>query len=378
MVRKSLERLFPVDQSMVVIIDDRADIWDWSPHLVKVVPCKLRCARPHSGMCGLMYTLSDDFFVGIGDINSAFLPKQTSALAITQKDSAQESLETKLDDSQTTSNNMTAVTDERAAITEQNETLDHQILDKPLARMQEEKSAALHEALDHMKADAAHLTSVPPPPAPPSCAMNHPSDDESSAATPSRAQDATPHAMTNSSSQIVSSSPSKQTQQYVDEVVSDSSDSESGSDDESDGDGDEDVDNASHRVRPIATKILDRRTDTSPLMESPQRVVSDDCEVIPPFVNDTASIPPEEEAVLHDDDTELERVLDVSTDAQAQQSLPYERGFHCLVARGDTSSLLFYVGLRQSWSPCKKSLLEDRPAGLPDHLLLYLRRSSRL
>lgn len=40
MVRKSLERLFPVDQSMVVIIDDRADIWDWSPHLVKVVPCE--------------------------------------------------------------------------------------------------------------------------------------------------------------------------------------------------------------------------------------------------------------------------------------------------------------------------------------------------
>ena len=40
MVHKSLERLFPVDQSMVVVIDDRADVWDWSPNLVKVVPCK--------------------------------------------------------------------------------------------------------------------------------------------------------------------------------------------------------------------------------------------------------------------------------------------------------------------------------------------------
>ena len=25
---------------MVVIIDDRADVWEWSPNLVKVIPCK--------------------------------------------------------------------------------------------------------------------------------------------------------------------------------------------------------------------------------------------------------------------------------------------------------------------------------------------------
>ncbi|CAK5280408.1 unnamed protein product [Mycena citricolor] len=53
--QKTLARLFPCDQSMVVIIDDRADVWQWSPNLVKVVPY--------------------DFFVGIGDINSSFLPK---------------------------------------------------------------------------------------------------------------------------------------------------------------------------------------------------------------------------------------------------------------------------------------------------------------
>lgn len=55
LTQKSLQRLFPCDTSMVVIIDDRADVWEWSPNLLKVVPY--------------------DFFVGIGDINSAFLPK---------------------------------------------------------------------------------------------------------------------------------------------------------------------------------------------------------------------------------------------------------------------------------------------------------------
>ncbi|KAL1760884.1 hypothetical protein FB107DRAFT_255564 [Schizophyllum commune] len=60
LTQKSLDRLFPTDQSMVVIIDDRADVWSgglqfWSPNLIKVVPY--------------------DFFIGIGDINSSFLPK---------------------------------------------------------------------------------------------------------------------------------------------------------------------------------------------------------------------------------------------------------------------------------------------------------------
>jgi RNA polymerase II subunit A C-terminal domain phosphatase len=39
LTQKSLQRLFPVDTSMVVIIDDRADVWEWSPNLVKVIPC---------------------------------------------------------------------------------------------------------------------------------------------------------------------------------------------------------------------------------------------------------------------------------------------------------------------------------------------------
>lgn len=53
---KSLKRLFPTDSKMVVIIDDRADVWRWISNLVKVNVF--------------------EFFVGIGDINSSFLPKR--------------------------------------------------------------------------------------------------------------------------------------------------------------------------------------------------------------------------------------------------------------------------------------------------------------
>ena len=55
-ISKNLRKLFPVDNRMVVIIDDRADVWNYSNYLVRVRPF--------------------NFFVGIGDINSSFLPKQ--------------------------------------------------------------------------------------------------------------------------------------------------------------------------------------------------------------------------------------------------------------------------------------------------------------
>lgn len=58
---KSLQRLFPVSTDMVVIIDDRADVWPMNrANLIKVVPY--------------------DFFKGIGDINSSFLPKRQDIL----------------------------------------------------------------------------------------------------------------------------------------------------------------------------------------------------------------------------------------------------------------------------------------------------------
>ena len=39
LTQRSLQRLSPRDTSMVLIIDDRADVWEWSPNLVKVIPC---------------------------------------------------------------------------------------------------------------------------------------------------------------------------------------------------------------------------------------------------------------------------------------------------------------------------------------------------
>lgn len=36
--QKSLKRLFPVSTAMVAIIDDRGDVWEWSPNLIKVIP----------------------------------------------------------------------------------------------------------------------------------------------------------------------------------------------------------------------------------------------------------------------------------------------------------------------------------------------------
>lgn len=62
MTAKSLQRLFPVSTNMVVVIDDRADVWPHNrPNLIKVTPY--------------------DFFKGIGDINSSFLPKREDIIA---------------------------------------------------------------------------------------------------------------------------------------------------------------------------------------------------------------------------------------------------------------------------------------------------------
>ncbi|PWA02851.1 hypothetical protein BB558_000999 [Smittium angustum] len=57
LTHKTIKRLFPCDDSMVVALDDRADVWRWSPNLIKVK----------------QYA----FFVGVGDINAMNLPQQT-------------------------------------------------------------------------------------------------------------------------------------------------------------------------------------------------------------------------------------------------------------------------------------------------------------
>ncbi|KAH7327739.1 FCP1-like phosphatase [Stachybotrys elegans] len=96
---KSLQRLFPVSTDMVVIIDDRADVWPYNrPNLIKVVPY--------------------DFFKGIGDINSSFLPKRQDLAA------------------------RTLTADEEASLKiqakEQEKTLEKQLTDRPLLHLQEE------------------------------------------------------------------------------------------------------------------------------------------------------------------------------------------------------------------------------------------------
>ncbi|KAI8969704.1 hypothetical protein BDB01DRAFT_840117 [Pilobolus umbonatus] len=63
MTEKRLERLFPSDTSKVVIIDDRADVWNYSPNLIHIK--------------------AYEFFVGIGDINSPFAPPKKDLIPAT-------------------------------------------------------------------------------------------------------------------------------------------------------------------------------------------------------------------------------------------------------------------------------------------------------
>ncbi|KAI9304438.1 hypothetical protein BJ944DRAFT_266855 [Cunninghamella echinulata] len=59
--KKTLDRLFSCEKSMVAIIDDRFDVWDFSPHLVHVKPYF--------------------FFKGTGDINNPFIKNKQQAIA---------------------------------------------------------------------------------------------------------------------------------------------------------------------------------------------------------------------------------------------------------------------------------------------------------
>lgn len=68
---KSLHRLFPNNTDMVVIIDDRADIWHYSDNLIRVPVF--------------------NFFPGAGDINASFLPKQQELVTTPSKSKVAES-----------------------------------------------------------------------------------------------------------------------------------------------------------------------------------------------------------------------------------------------------------------------------------------------
>ncbi|KAF7307500.1 RNA polymerase II subunit A C-terminal domain phosphatase [Mycena indigotica] len=126
MTRKSLERLFPCDTSMVVVIDDRADVWEWIPNLLKVVPF--------------------DFFVGIGDINGTFLPKNNIlGPGKPEKPAAKPKglapggdPEPPPDPDATTAAANQAKLAEKALIQENTIALEAQVEERPLAKKQEE------------------------------------------------------------------------------------------------------------------------------------------------------------------------------------------------------------------------------------------------
>ncbi|KAM0372741.1 hypothetical protein ACHAO7_006866 [Fusarium culmorum] len=120
---KSLQRLFPVSTDMVVIIDDRADVWPMNrPNLIKVVPY--------------------DFFKGIGDINSSFLPKRQDTLPILKAKPVDNG--SKLAPKSSPMDELVKMSsgDDAASLKiqaeEQEKTLEKQIKERPLLHMQEE------------------------------------------------------------------------------------------------------------------------------------------------------------------------------------------------------------------------------------------------
>lgn len=143
---KSLQRLFPVSTNMVVIIDDRADVWPTNrPNLIKVVPY--------------------DFFKGIGDINSSFLPKRTDILPTSQTNGinsdtpAPTTPPAKPANATGDATSKLSPMDELAKMSggddeqslklqteEQEKTLEKQLTDRPLQHMQEELDKEEEEA----------------------------------------------------------------------------------------------------------------------------------------------------------------------------------------------------------------------------------------
>lgn len=166
MTAKSLQRIFPVSQQMVVIIDDRADVWPRNrDNLIKVVPY--------------------DFFKGVGDINSSFLPKPEDALRPTSKPEANDAIQANAEVKTTEGTNgaqqesavsaleglasmsngedLTVLNRQRE---EQERALEKQLQERPLQHMQEErdKEDTESETLGDANQSPANSESTTPPP----------------------------------------------------------------------------------------------------------------------------------------------------------------------------------------------------------------------
>lgn len=131
---KNLQRIFPVDTKMVLIIDDRGDVWKWSDNLIKVDPY--------------------NFFVGIGDINSTFLPKKQEfgdALAVTKtEDNKAEATEAASTEQTSETKNVSTLEqlvsmsgggDLEAQVHQQDEALAREVESRPLLQKQRELDA---------------------------------------------------------------------------------------------------------------------------------------------------------------------------------------------------------------------------------------------
>ncbi|KAL2163770.1 hypothetical protein VTH06DRAFT_5829 [Thermothelomyces fergusii] len=128
---KSLHRLFPVSTHMVVIIDDRSDVWPRNrPNLIKVSPY--------------------EFFKGIGDINSNLLPKRQDLL--TSGAAAADGGAKKAKKGRASENHEVAAAgpDDEALtqrqVEEQERALEKQIKDRPLQLLQEQLDREDEEA----------------------------------------------------------------------------------------------------------------------------------------------------------------------------------------------------------------------------------------
>ncbi|KAK1487287.1 FCP1-like phosphatase [Colletotrichum cuscutae] len=163
MISKSLQRLFPVNTNMVVIIDDRADVWPSNrPNLIKVVPY--------------------DFFKGIGDINSSFLPKRQDILPAPPEPEAKPTPAATTSAAQTSGasaadqpNGKVSAIDELVKMSsgddkvlqevqsgEQERLLEQQIKERPLLHMQEalDKEDEQNEKVTQETENGAHIMTV--------------------------------------------------------------------------------------------------------------------------------------------------------------------------------------------------------------------------
>ncbi|KAF8203863.1 hypothetical protein BJ912DRAFT_941247, partial [Pholiota molesta] len=155
LTQKSLQRLFPCDTSMVVIIDDRADVWEWSPNLLKVIPY--------------------DFFIGIGDINSSFLPKIEP---LTPTVSGPSPSSSKADGAKAAGVDTSPITpptpaEEEAArlqttamLTQNNAALDAQLEERPLARKEKELQENKSQEEQQPEQTTSEITPVVKEPSP--------------------------------------------------------------------------------------------------------------------------------------------------------------------------------------------------------------------